>query len=271
MTTERGEATVSMTGQMASGWETALNQLREWDPVWAEQCVKMTRNPWTEGILETKFIELVCIVLNSAHTNLNPDGTRRHVRAALASGASREEILFVLKVASVMAIQSFMFGSPILLEEASLGSLESEGKTRAKRLREAGGAGPAVEKMKAIGKWSEEWDSLLFFSPVWTEQYMAAVIDLYTVGVFPAKQVELLCLAFDASYTNMYGPGARHHMKSAMTAGATLEEIVEVLKLCVIEGVRACNLGVSILAEELERVGSNGKLEAGSDYALAKL
>ena len=30
-----------------------------------------------------------------------------------------------------------------------------------------------------------------------------------------------------------------------------MEEIMEVLKLCVAEGVQACNLGVPILAEEL--------------------
>ena len=253
MATDCGQAKASANEQLVSPWETALNKLREWDPVWAEQCVQVTTNPWTEGVLGTKFIELVCIGLNAAPTNLNPDGTRRHIRAALAAGASREEILFVLKAASVMAIHSCMFGSPILLEEASSGSLDDEGKMRAKRLREAGRAIPAVEKMKAIGKWNEEWDSLLFFTPVWTEQYMATVIDLYTRSVFPAKQVELLCLAFDASYTHMYGPGTRRHIKNAMKAGATLEEIMEVLKLCVVQGVQACNLGVTILDEELER------------------
>ena len=32
-----------------------------------------------------------------------------------------------------------------------------------------------------------------------------------------------------------------------------MEEVMEVLKLCVVQGVQACNLGVPILAEELER------------------
>ena len=49
--------------------------------------MKMTTNPWTEGVFRTKFIELVCIGLNAARTNLNPDGTRRHIRAAIAAGA----------------------------------------------------------------------------------------------------------------------------------------------------------------------------------------
>ena len=55
----------------------------------------------------------------------------------------------------------------------------------------------------------------------------------------------------DASYTHMYAPGTRRHIKGALAAGATVEEIMEVLKLCVVQGVQACNLGIPILAEEL--------------------
>src|SRR5215813_2182656 len=99
-------------------WDAALDTLREWDPQWAETCVKMSMNPWSTGVLSRKFIELVGVGLNAACTNLNPDGTRRHIRAALAAGATRAEILFVLKCASVMSIHSCSLGAPILLEEA---------------------------------------------------------------------------------------------------------------------------------------------------------
>ena len=58
-------------------------------------------------------------------------------------------------------------------------------------------------------------------------------------------------VALDASYTHMYAPGTRRHIHNARQAGATMEEIMEVLKLCVVQGVQACNLGVPILAEEL--------------------
>jgi alkylhydroperoxidase/carboxymuconolactone decarboxylase family protein YurZ len=115
MASEDGTAKASVTEQATSPWDDALGKLREWDPVWAEQCVKMTTNPWTEEVLSIKFIELVLVGLNAARTNLNPDGTRRHIRAAIAAGASREEILLVLKCASVMSIHSCTFGAPILL------------------------------------------------------------------------------------------------------------------------------------------------------------
>jgi alkylhydroperoxidase/carboxymuconolactone decarboxylase family protein YurZ len=65
--------------------------------------------------------------------------------------------------------------------------------------------------------------------------------------------VELLSIAFDVSYTHMYAPGTRRNIKTALKAGATMEEIMEVFKLCVVQGVQACNLAVPILAEELEK------------------
>ena len=60
-------------------WDNALEQLYAWDPAWAEFCAKMTTNPWTSGVLSRKFVELVGVGLNAASTNLNPDGTRRHI------------------------------------------------------------------------------------------------------------------------------------------------------------------------------------------------
>ena len=99
-------------------WDQALKELKQWDPSWTVLCEKMSTNPWTNGVLPRMFVELVGVALNAACTNLNPDGTRRHIRAALDAGASRDEILTILKMASVMSIHSCSLGAPILLEEA---------------------------------------------------------------------------------------------------------------------------------------------------------
>jgi alkylhydroperoxidase/carboxymuconolactone decarboxylase family protein YurZ len=101
-----------------------MNQLQEWDSIWAQQYLNMTRNPWKNGILDIKTIELICIGINAACTNLQPNGTRRHIRAALEAGATRDEILMILKMASVMSIHSCSLGAPILLEEAKAAGVE---------------------------------------------------------------------------------------------------------------------------------------------------
>jgi len=251
-------ANVSHTDQIESPWAAALDKLREWDPVWAEQAVLITTNPWTDGCLSAKFVELVSIGLNASQTNLNPAETRRHIRAALAAGAGRQEILFVLKTASIMSLHYGAFNAPLLLQEASVGSLEDFGATRKKRLEKVGKATPGVEKMKALGHWSDEWDALLFLDPTWTDRYMAMCARLYAENALSPKELELLLIAFDSHNVHASGHFTRQHIKNAFKAGATVGEIMEVLKIGVVQGVRCCNLAVAILAEELER-GAAGR------------
>jgi len=117
----------------------------------AEQAVEMTTNPWTDGVLPAKLIELVLVGLNASRTNLNPEGTRRHIRAAIAAGATRQEILFVLKCASVMSIPSGSFNAPLLLQEAIVGSLKDFVAQAQETYGKAGKATPAWKKRRHLG------------------------------------------------------------------------------------------------------------------------
>jgi alkylhydroperoxidase/carboxymuconolactone decarboxylase family protein YurZ len=244
MKTETARKTPA-TPQTRGPWDVALDTVRDWDPQWAETCMTMSMNPWSTGVLPRKFIELVGVGLNAACTNLNPDGTRRHVRAALDAGASRDEILMVLKMASLLSIHSCSLGAPILLEEAKMAGMQPASRPGPPP------STPACDKIRELGQWNEAWNPFFELDPVWTDEFMAAGAGVYASGVLSAKEVELLSIAFDASYTHMYAPGTRRHIKAALKLGATLQEIMEVLKLCVVQGVQACNLGVPILAEEL--------------------
>jgi alkylhydroperoxidase/carboxymuconolactone decarboxylase family protein YurZ len=239
-------------GSMADAgpWDAALEQLRDWEPAWAEACARMATNPWRHGVLPRKLVELVGVAMNAACTNLNPQGTRRHIRGALEAGATQAEVLMVLRMASLLAIHSCSLGAPILLDEARAAGARLQPKASA--------ATPACDQMMAIGQWNAAWDPFFELDPVWTDEFMATGAALYASGILSAKEVELLSIAFDASYTHMYAPGTRRHIHKALKAGATMEEVMEVLKLCVVQGVQACNLGVPILAEELARQSAAG-------------
>jgi len=253
--TNKNDSKTGKRSQAETGpWDVALEKVREWDPQWAEACVKMSTNPWISGILPLKLVELISIAINAACTNLNPEGTRRHIRAALKAGATREEILMVLKCAAVMSLHSCSLGVPILMEEA-----KTAGVAPVRRSNKP--ATPSIDKMRAIGQWNTVWDPFYELDPAWTDEFMTAGVAIYASGVLSPKDVELLSIAFDASYTHMYAPGTRRHIKGALAAGATMEEIMEVLKLCVAQGVQACNLGVPILAEEMAKPKSRGNLK----------
>lgn len=245
-----GTSTVESEHQTGP-WGAALGQLREWDLKWAKACEGMTTNPWSSGVLPRKFIELVGLGLNVACTSLNPDGTRRHIRAALLAGATRDEVLMVLKMASVMAIHSCSVGAPVLLEEAGAAGVAPSPKAPVPT--------PACDRVRALGQWNDAWDPFLRLDPVWTDEFMATGADIYASALMSPKFVELISIAFDASYTHMYAPGTRRHIRNALKAGATMEEIMEVLKLCVVQGIQACNMGVPILAEELTKLSADDK------------
>jgi len=69
-------------------WDNpALAKFREWDPQWIEQCVKVSGDPWNNGVLPRKEVELISLAVNAACTNLSEGGTRRHIRGALEAGA----------------------------------------------------------------------------------------------------------------------------------------------------------------------------------------
>src|SRR5271163_3971277 len=176
--------TVSAAAPEPGPWEDpVLAQLRAWDPAWASACEKMAINPWVSGVLPHKFIELVSVGLNAACTNLNAEGTRRHIRAALKAGASREEILFVIKCASVFSIHSCSLGAPILLEEAKAAGVKPTPSTKAV-------ATPTCDKTREVGQWNDAWDPFFELDPGWTDQFMATGIPIYTGDVFTPKLAE---------------------------------------------------------------------------------
>jgi alkylhydroperoxidase/carboxymuconolactone decarboxylase family protein YurZ len=224
-------------------WGPAMDSFTEADPDWTERCARMTNNPWTTGILPVKWIELICVALNVACTHRNEPGVRRHIRAALDAGATGEEIRDTLKGVSVLGIHSVAVSLPILLEEAELAGVQPAS-------RPAGAVEtPVIDQMKAAGLFNPAWAAIYRLDPQWLEEFLAMSADIYR-GVLPPKLVELLAIAVDASCTHLYTPGIRRHVQGALAQGATIEEIMEVLKLCGALGVDACELGAPILSEE---------------------
>ena len=122
--------------------------------------------------------------------------------------------------------------------------------------------------MKAAGQWNTAWDGFFELDPAWTEAIIAASLPVYTSGVFTPKLAELLSIAVDASITHMYAPGTRRHIQSALKLGATVEEIMEVLKICVAQGIQAiesryphprrgAGTGLTTVGHSLEKRGAS--------------
>ncbi len=62
MTMKDNASSVASTSKTSAPgpWDTsALAQLREWEPTWAEAAVRVTSNPWKHDVLPRKTVELV--------------------------------------------------------------------------------------------------------------------------------------------------------------------------------------------------------------------
>src|SRR5271167_1939256 len=245
MTMSSSAEKVPATDQPTNPWGSSLDKLKEWDPHGAELLLRVGANPWNSGVLPRKEVELISLALNCSCTNLDEAGTRRHIRGALDAGATRDEVLLVLKCGVGLAVHSCSRGAPILLEEMKAAGVKAASGPKPET--------PACDAMRAIGQWNTAWDPFFELSPLWTDQFFAFGASVYMSGIFTPRLMELISIAFDASITHMYAPGTRRHIQGALKAGATPEEIMTVLQLCVSMGVQACAKGVPILAEELER------------------
>jgi len=113
---------------------------------------------------------------------------------------------------------------------------------------------PYTDAQIARGDWNPLWDTLRDWDPAFMEAYLAFRSVPHRNGPLDPKVKELVLIAINVATTHMYGAGVRRHMQNALKAGATRDEILEVIQLTTVLGIHACNLGVPILAEEIERL-----------------
>jgi alkylhydroperoxidase/carboxymuconolactone decarboxylase family protein YurZ len=113
-------ATPVSDAMRASGdWNPDWDEFADLDPIWTERFMAMAATPIAKGVLDPKVYEFLAIAVDASCTHMYAPGVRRHIRKALAQGATKEEILAVLQCVSVLGIHSCSLGVPILVEEMS--------------------------------------------------------------------------------------------------------------------------------------------------------
>lgn len=104
--------------QRTSGdWNPIWDLMGKWNPEFLEAYLQLRSVPFRQGLLEPKVKELILIAINAATTHLYGPGVRRHIRNALAHGATREEIVEAIQLTTLLGIHSSNLALPILAEE----------------------------------------------------------------------------------------------------------------------------------------------------------
>jgi alkylhydroperoxidase/carboxymuconolactone decarboxylase family protein YurZ len=83
---------------------------------WLDFAAVPVRGP--RAALSLKESHLLALAVHAQCTQLNPGGVRQHAQAAMAHGASLDEVLDVGKLVSSMGIHAMVFALPILADLA---------------------------------------------------------------------------------------------------------------------------------------------------------
>lgn len=239
---------VEKHGSWDESWETLLSL----SPDFFEAYLEFSLVAWQTGALEPKVREFIHIAVNAATTHLYEPAVRHHIGNALKHGATKDELIEVLQMTSVLGIHTCTEGVPMLIEEvkrsgrgAELDQLAQDPKRQALKER----------FIRDRGFWSDFWDDVLKLSPAYFEAYLKFSSVPWKTGKIPPKVKEFIYIAIDAVTTHLYLPGLRIHMQNAFKHGATKEEIMEVLELVSVIGIQAYTMGIPVLIDELSKAG----------------
>jgi alkylhydroperoxidase/carboxymuconolactone decarboxylase family protein YurZ len=114
---ERQERLKSDFEEKRGYWHTFREEVLLLDPDFFEAYTRFSSVPWVTGVLEPKVKELIYTAFDVSATHLYLPGLRLHIKNAIGYGATKEEILEVMEIASTLGIHACELGVPILLEE----------------------------------------------------------------------------------------------------------------------------------------------------------
>ncbi len=98
-------------------WHDFFNEMLELDPEMFAAYTEFSSVPWRTGTLTPAEKELIYISFDIAATHLYVPGTKLHIRNALNHGATVEQILEVMEIASVIGIHAVTTAIPIIAKE----------------------------------------------------------------------------------------------------------------------------------------------------------
>jgi alkylhydroperoxidase/carboxymuconolactone decarboxylase family protein YurZ len=239
---------IRVRGTWGDAWESILIL----DAEYLLSYLNFSAVPWRKNHLDDKTKEFIYIVVDSAATHMYEPGVRQHIKAALAAGATRDEIMEVLECTSTLGIHAMNVGVPLMLQVLT---------ERGER------SGPAElndyqERLKAEftanrGYWNPTWDEMLEVDPELFEAYTAFSSVPWTSGTLSPKVKELLYIAFDTAATHLYTTGLKLHIENALGYGASAQEILEVMEIASVIGIHSVTMAAPILVSEADAAGES--------------
>lgn len=236
------EEFIKNRGYWSKFWEDVL----ELDSNFFSTYSRFSSVPSKNNALSPKIREFIYIAIDASTTHLYLPGLKLHMENALALGATRDEIMEVLELTSVLGIHTCTMGVPILMDE-----LRRMGRGDEVDNIEYGDHEKSLKEsfIKNRGYWSPFWDDMLKLSPEFFECYLDFSSVPWKSGTLEPKVKEFIYIAIDTATTHLHEEGARIHIRNALNYGATKEEIMEIFQCVSVLGMHALTEGGPMLRE----------------------
>ena len=101
-----------------------------------------------------------------------------------------------------------------------------------------------------IGYWIDAYDHWLLLNPDSFEVYANFAAHPWEKGELSTREKALILVALDGCVTHLYPEGLRFHIRNALEAGASVEEVMEALELVSVAGLHSMIEGMPIISEE---------------------
>ncbi|BBD98388.1 carboxymuconolactone decarboxylase family protein [Sphingobium amiense] len=196
---------------------------------------------------------LVAVALDASITHLFDTGTRLHMRAALALGGTREQLVEVIQIVSFLGMQSHLVGLPIILDLVPEGDPLRE---QAKRPMEEKDEALKSQFAESLGVWTEAHDLLLALSDDYFPTYLEQLRVPYATSALTPREKALVLFAANVSVTHLNEQGIRTSATAALASGCSGEDLLHVIRLASSLGMQSCVVSFPILVDELEAAGA---------------
>jgi alkylhydroperoxidase/carboxymuconolactone decarboxylase family protein YurZ len=104
--------------QLHGTWDDAWEDILRLDPEFLASYLQFSAVPWRKNHLNDKVKEFIYLAIDATATHLYEKGLKLHIENALGYGATAQEILEVMEIASVLGIHAVTSAAPILAELA---------------------------------------------------------------------------------------------------------------------------------------------------------
>jgi len=208
------------------------------DPRYAEQVAAFTTTVTSCRALSDKDRDLILFGAAAAATAADGTMMQAHAARALLSGATVRELDEVLLAVAVLGGHAHSIAMTALIELDPEAGVDGELTASQVALKE--------RWIAAWGFWNDHWDRLLRLDEEFFEAYLVFARGPWDNGILSHKFMELLYMGIDASCTHMYERGLAIHLRGARSRGASLTEIMDVLRLFGSQGLRSMSDGLAI-------------------------